>query len=408
MSDLNWIFFVSSRFSKIDRKGRTAVTSWLASVGVCLGVMALIVIMSVMNGFQMSFIDSIMEISSYHVRVSGLDENEEGSFLDFCKKNRLIETAVPFYEAQGLMVSKGGNQSAAIIRAVPENVNEIDSGFNRELKIVSGRFDLSSPDSIVIGNTIAHELKLRKGSKVNIAALSGSNDSALLSKNRMFTVTGIFFCGYADINSGYAFISSRAGELNFGKGSRKTYGLKLVSGGKDREVVPVLKKEFDAADISSWKDYNRSFFWVLKMEKNILFLLVFLIFIVVAINIFNSMKRVVLERKEEIAILSAMGGSSRSIRRIFIMQGARTGFAGAIPGLFLGLFVSGHISTLFNLAQMVTGNPMFSAYARIPARIFPAEVLLIFIFGVGSSLSATWLAGRNILKMTVSEVLRDE
>ena len=90
------------------------------------------------------------------------------------------------------------------------------------------------------------------------------------------------------------------------------------------------------------------------------------------------------------------------------MQGTKTGLAGALPGLVLGVLASSNISSLFNAAEMLTGNSMFSAYARIPARIFPAEVLLIFIFGVGSSLSATWFAGRNILKMTVSEVLRDE
>ena len=408
MSDFRWVFFVSSRFSRVDRKGRTAVTSWLASAGVCLGVMALIVIMSVMNGFQMSFIDSIMEISSYHARVSGLKKNDEERFLEFCRESRLIKSAVPFYEAQGLMVSKNGSQSAAIVRAVPMDVNAMDDGFHRELKIVSGRFDLSTPDSIVIGNTIAHELKLRKGSKVNIAALSGSNDSALLSKNRIFTVTGIFFCGYADINSGYSFISSDAGELNFGKGAVKTFGLKLVSSSRDSEVISALKKEFPDARISGWREYNRSFFWVLKMEKNILFLLVFLIFVVVAINIYNSMKKLVFERKEEIAVLSAMGGNSKSIRNIFVMQGTKIGLAGALPGLVLGVLASSNISSLFNAAEMLTGNSMFSAYARIPARIFPAEVLLIFIFGVGSSLSATWFAGRSILKMTVSEVLRDE
>ena len=134
----------------------------------------------------------------------------------------------------------------------------------------------------------------------------------------------------------------------------------------------------------------------------------FLIFVVVAINIYNSMKKLVFERKEEIAVLSAMGGNSKSIRNIFVMQGAKTGLAGALPGLVLGVLASSNISSLFNAAELLTGNSMFSAYARIPARIFPAEVLLIFIFGVGSSLSATWLAGRNILKMTVSEVLRDE
>ena len=77
MKFFRWILFVSGRFSKVDRKGRTAVTSFLASLGVCFGVMALTVVMGVMNGFQMSFIDSIMEISSYHVRISGIKSGQD-------------------------------------------------------------------------------------------------------------------------------------------------------------------------------------------------------------------------------------------------------------------------------------------------------------------------------------------
>lgn len=192
MSSFKWVFFVSRRFSKVDRKGRTAVTSFLASLGVCFGVMALIVVMAVMNGFQMSYIDSIMEISSYHIRVSGIAKDRENEFLEFCKNNKKITCAVPFLEAQGLMAGRNENQSASIVRAVPENIMNHDLGFKKELKIISGKFDLTDDNSIVVGNTIAWNLGLRRGSKVNIAALSGSADTDLLSASRIFTVKGIF------------------------------------------------------------------------------------------------------------------------------------------------------------------------------------------------------------------------
>lgn len=259
MKALQWIVFISKRFSKVDRKGRTAVTSWLASVGVCFGVMALTVIMAVMNGFQMSFIDSIMEISSYHIRVSNLLPEEEKSFFEFCNNNNKISCVVPFSEAQGLMVSKRDCQTASLVRSVPENIMQVDSGFMKELKITSGKFDLSENDSIVIGNTIAYNLGLRKGSKVNIAALSGSSDTALLSLNRIFTVKGIFYSGYADINSSYSFINSQAGEINFGKDAPIIYGLKLKSTNDDMLVLNQIKSKFNNASVVSWRDFNRSF-----------------------------------------------------------------------------------------------------------------------------------------------------
>lgn len=408
MKAFRWIVFVSGRFSKVDRKGRTAVTSWLASAGVCFGVMALIVVMAVMNGFQMSSKDSIMEISSYHIRVSGIESEREKEFLDFCKANKKVFDVVPFKEVHGLMAGKNGTQTASIVRAVPENIMVDDSGFKRELKIISGKFDLAEPDSIVVGNTIAYNLKLRKGSKVNIAALGGSSDNALLSTNRIFTVKGIFFCGYAGINAGYCFINRDAGEKNFGRETPQVYGIKLKSVRDDGNVIEQIHSKFAGATAVSWREFNRSFFGVLRLEKNILFLLVFLIFVVVFINIYNSFKKLVYERKQEIAVLSAFGGNKKHVRSIFLFQGFKTGALGAVPGMILGIIASNKISVLFNFLGAISGNYMFSVYAGIPSRLFPQEVCLIFLFGLCSSMGASWLAGRSILKMTVSEVLRDE
>ena len=188
-SDFKWICFVARRISRINRKGRTAAASYLAAFGIALGVMALIVIMSVMNGFQMGFIDSIMEISSYHIQVSKIQDD---SFENWCSKNKKVLCAVPFYEAQGLMVGNSERQCASIVRAVPENIMETDFGFKDKLKIVAGKFNLSEANSIVVGSTLAYNLNLRIGSRVNIAALSGSSDTSLLSTNRQFVVKGIF------------------------------------------------------------------------------------------------------------------------------------------------------------------------------------------------------------------------
>lgn len=408
MSSFKWVFFVSRRFSKVDRKGRTAVTSFLASLGVCFGVMALIVVMAVMNGFQMSYIDSIMEISSYHIRVSGIAKDRENEFLEFCKNNKKITCAVPFLEAQGLMAGRNENQSASIIRAVPENIMSHDAGFKKELKIISGKFDLADENSIVVGNTIAWNLGLRRGSKVNIAALSGSSDTDLLSASRIFTVKGIFYCGYADINAGYCFINMNAGQSNFGKDCPLVYGLKLKSSAGDSAVLNEIKENFPDVNAVSWREFNRGFFGVLRMEKNILFILVLLIFVVVAINIYNAFKKLVYERKTEIAVLSALGGGKKSIRNIFLFQGIKTGLLGAVPGFILGITLSKNISKIFETAAAVTGNSMFSVYASIPSRLVPHEVFVIFMFGLCSSMAASWIAGKSILRQTVSEVLRDE
>lgn len=425
---LRWVFFVSRRFSRVDRRGRSAVTSFLASLGICFGVMTLITVIGVMNGFQMSFIDAIMEVSSYHVRLSDIEPAQAADVQQFCLEDPEVVAATPFYEAQSLMTSQSGTQSAALIRAVPANIMQLDSGFARELNVYAGTFGLSSPNCIVLGSDLAYQLKVHIGSTVNLYALSGGNDVDLLSTDRSFRVVGLFSTGYADINSAYAFISLADGERYFGSEAALHYGLKLSATSADSRVISRLQAQFPAIGAESWKSFNRTFFGALRVEKNMLMLLVFLIFVVVCINIFNGMRRMVYERRAEISVMAAFGARSPLVQMIFIMQGLLIGVLGAVPGLALGLLLSVRMSDVFSVmsklvyyvqvfvlmlvspenASLVRENPMYTVYARIPPRLIPSEILLITIFGIFSSLLASWSASRGVLKMTVAEVLRDE
>lgn len=403
-----WIMFVSFRFCKVDRKGRSRATSSIASVGVAFGVMALIVVMSVMNGFQLTFIDAIREISSYHVRVSGLNSMERAQLESMVgpEYGREIKAAVPFLDAQGLVVTERGRQSAAIIRSLPQDVVFADEGFASQVQMVYGSFDLKGDDRIILGNTLARDLKAAPGSRVRVALIS-SSVGGILTEAKEYTVTGVFFCGYGDINQNYAFVAlpSEVGEL--AEKENLVMGLK-VADGREGKVIQKLVTKFPDARIQSWREFNRSFFGVLRMEKNVLFLVVFLIFVVVAVNIFNALKRLVFERKNEIAVLSALGADSRQVRLVFIFQGAVTGLAGSLPGTILGILVSRNIRAIFSALGAVTKNPMFRIYASIPAKIYGTEVVLIFLFGLLSALGAAWMASRDVLKMNVAEVLKDE
>ena len=253
---MNWIFFVSRRFAKVDRSGRSAVTGFLASLSICFGVMTLIVTVSVMNGFQMGFIDSIMEISSAHIRVTAPQDFDQQAFEQQCFRPELGVVAMePMYEAQSLLASATGRQAASLIRAVSPDIMYTDAGFAQEMQMISGEFDLSRPGYIVLGSQLARQLGLRVGSTVNMLALSGGSDVDLISDNRVFVVSGIFSCGYAEINNSYSFISLDAGQQFFGKDATKLFALKLADSEKDMQVIYQLEKALDliaAADFSHW------------------------------------------------------------------------------------------------------------------------------------------------------------
>ncbi len=433
IKNLRWISAVSRRFARVDRKGRSAVTSTLATLGICFGVMTLTVVMSVMNGFQMSFIDAILEVSSYHIRAVDVPLNEEPSLIAACKENKYVSACVPFYEAQALMTGDKGGAVAVNVRAADESIYYEDPGFQKQLKMFSGSFDFSDADSIVLGSTLARNLGVRVGSTVNLLVMSGGSDVDLFSSDRIFTVRGIFSTGYAEINSGYAFVGTPAAEKYFGSSAKKIWGIKLKKYDDDLRAVSSLNKQLDWSEgaksqLISWRNFNRTFFGALRIEKNMLLFLVALIFVVVAINIYNGMRRLVFERRTEIAVLSALGARKSGIKSIFIMRGLIMGTVGALTGVVLGILISLNTDAVFLVAaklmygiqylvtaitdrqnlQYVQVNSSYTLYATIPARVFPGEVAAITLFGIFSPLLASLAASRNVLKMTVSEVLHNE
>ena len=431
LTSLRWISAVSRRFARVDRKGRSAVTSRLAALGICFGVMTLTVVMSVMNGFQMSFIDAILEVSSYHLRAVDVPENMEAELLAACQADKNISACLPFYEAQALMTGEKGGALAVNVRAADEDIYYEDPGFQKQLKMLSGSFDFEDPDSIILGSTLARNLGVRLGSTVNLLVMSGGSDVELFSSDRVFTVHGIFTTGYGEINSSYAFVGTEAAARYFGSSAKKIWGIKLKKYDADLRAIKSLSQRLrwsSAPQILSWRSFNRTFFGALRIEKNMLLLLVALIFVVVAINIYNGMRRLVFERRTEIAVLSALGARKAGIKSIFVMRGLIMGTAGALTGVVLGIIISLNTDVVFTAAaklmyavqylitaltdkqnlQYVQVNSSYNLYASIPARVFPGEVVAITLFGILSPLLASLAASRNVLKMTVSEVLHNE
>lgn len=426
-SNFKWISFVNKRFSLVDRKGSASVTTRLSALGICFGVMTLIAVLSVMNGFQSQFIDSIIELSSYHVQATDVKEDKAFDFEKYLDENKSVVTYTRFMEAQSLMTSSSSKEAGTLIRALPKDIMKTDDGFAREMYMISGSFNIEDDDSIVIGNRLARNLGVKIGSTVNLFALSGSADAALISNERTFTVKGIFSCGYADINLTYAFINMDAAKKYFGN-TPVIYGIKLKNQNADRKFQKEISKVFTDSKISVWRDYNRSFFGALRVEKNMIMLLVIMIFIVVAINIFNSMRKLVFERRTEISTLSSLGASSKSIQNVFIFRGLSIGLKGSVPGMILGLLISFNIKPIFLLISkvqfyieyfsacifnaadrmLVKENSMWHVYANIPAKVMWGEVVFITLFGIFSCVFASYMASSNILKIKIAEVLHEE
>ena len=423
-TDLAWIFFVLRRFNAADTKGRSAVTGILSVLGIAFGVMVLIVILAVMNGFQRSFIDTILQVSSAHVQLYGSE-----AALEKAKAAGGFQSFSIFSETQTVMQGNYGRQQPAILRAVPETILGDDRGFAGAITMMEGRFDLSGPYSVVLGYELARMLSVSIGDKISLLVLSGTADTDIFPEDAECTVTGLMKTGYYAIDAGFAFMSIDTGELLCGKQQELSAAVKLRNSEADGIYIAHISAAVPELKAESWRTYNQAFFGALRIEKNTMFLLVFLIFVVVTVNIYNGMRRSIYERREEISVLASLGAKKEHIQALFIANGFTIGLLGASIGLLLGLLLSADINRVFLLAEYLvntvieaanilleytffTGfsifSPQYFYIDSVPVRIFFNEVFLIFLFGVFSASFAASIAARKILTLKPAEVLRYE
>jgi lipoprotein-releasing system permease protein len=396
-----------------------------------------------MNGFQLGFIESILEISSCHLRIEEFPLGARGEDLE--KEIRSlpgIRSVLPFREMSVLLRTVLVNPRGALIRGLPSDALELDPGLQEKLELEEGFFDIDAPDSIVLGAELARHLSVRVGDRVNLLSFgfgglsTGEGDGAE-GTSPAFTVTGIFRCGFYEYDLGWAYININSAADLAGREEKPVLGIKLQNRWQDAKSVEMIQKLLtgtDALQVISWRDYNRAFFGALRTEKLMMFILVGLIFIVVGLNIFQAQRRTVLERREEIGLLRALGASDRAVRLVFVWDGFIIGFTGAGAGLGLGLFIAFHISVFFSflegtvnffirLANLFLGlfgstDPGAASFAvfspqvfylkEIPSRIIPHEVVLIFLFGFLSALLAAWFASGRAARTRPAEVLRYE
>jgi lipoprotein-releasing system permease protein len=428
-----WIGFVASRY--VGRNRGNSPSPVFAILGIATGVLALTVIIAVMNGFQLGFIESILEISSYHVRVSGLPPDKADLLADLLTEGEIpgLRAAVPFCEFQALIRGSRGSQRGLLIRALPPEALEKDQGMASRLEFEAGAFNLEGGRSILLGTELARSLGVRLGDRITLFSVDDIFGGE--AELNAFTVTGTFRTGYYDYDMALGFVNLEAGlELS---GGEVVLGLKIRNRWQDSAAMTALGAFIsrsplspEAPRLSSWRDYNRAFFGALRTEKLCMFILVGLIFIVVGLNIFQGQRRAVLERREEIGLLRAVGAGDLSVRLVFVWDGFLIGLSGAGAGAILGLLIAGNIPFFFGAVEgfinrcrdiinylfgSLSGTGDFTVFSpavfyirEIPSRIIPGEVFLIFMFGFLSALAAAWFASGRASRIKPAEVLRDE
>jgi lipoprotein-releasing system permease protein len=434
--NLRFIFLIALRYLRERKRNKKIASSFFSIIGLAVGIMTLIAVLAVMNGFQTIFIEPMIEIVSYHVQITS--DNGEELDKDTVKQIEMlenVEAVIPFFEIQTISDSK----EASVIRGIPVNALEGDPGFMNSFSLLydmPDRQHIAEENSIIVGMHLAKKLHVDAGDKINILGFTDASYSSLSPKTLDLTVTGIFKTGYQEIDLYWGFISLKTAK-NIVDNQRipLSYGVKLVNREKDMEAKEHINRLlYGSFKAESWKEYNKAFFGALRTEKLTMMFLVGLIFIVVGFNIFYSLRKAVYERTEEIGTLKAYGASTVSIKNIFMLEGFIIGVAGCFFGIILGLFISGNIDEIFRFTEMLINEQLFpflkaflhpifgdinfdevSIFSskiyyidEVPVRVFFHEVFIISTAAMMTSSSAALFASGYVSKIKPAKLMRYE
>ncbi len=434
-----WILYIGRRYIQSRRSGRVITPSLLSIAGIGVGVTALIAVLSVMNGLQLGFIEDILEINSYHVRISGQLQDPD-AVMQTLSQNERVRSYSKFIDSQTLVQGEFSDYHSSVVRAIPEEHAVRDRALMQQLNLQHGSFSLQADrvpgrtPGVVIGRQLATTLGVGIGDTMQMITMTGKSFASLNPQHTEFIVTGIFESGYYQYDSAFCFIDYEYVDRIDAGAAGPTIGVKLKNRYRDQQLIQQLKERFlgnaQEVDIQSWREYNRAFFGALRVEKLTMMVVLGLIFIVVAVNIKNSLERSVMEKREEIGILRAIGSSTISIRSIFLVEGALIGIIGATIGTMLGMVISVHINEVFTLTEHILNWAMKSvqfflapmqAGGRIeifseatfymegvPVRILYSDVLIIVLFAAGMSILAAYAASKRVSEFRPAEILRNE
>ena len=428
MSRRTWIRQVSRRWLSARKSAGGSGPSALAASGIAIGVAALIVVLGVMNGFQRGYIDTILEVSSYDVRLETRDRSAvEADLLPKLRSQKGVKCAVPFIETQVLASGSDGRSLPLRIRSLPADIDAMDPGFVSALGLAQG--SLGGIKGLVIGSEFARFLNVVVGDEIDVLGVSADREEGISTYSRRLPVGAVFHSGFYDFDMGLAFIAEegQVSALPSAGGTPISIGIKLEDRNRDAAFVSMLAS-LGIEGATGWHDYNKAFFGALRTEKTIMMLLVGLIFVVVGVNIFQSMRRSVHERMEEIALLRSLGGRASEIKGIFIADGLAIGFLGATAGLVLGLLIVANVNEILSFvggvlnwassaiaglsggrpADLSVYSPRYFYLMEVPVKVLYPETVFVVGAAIASAGAAAASAAGRIADYEPAELLRHE
>lgn len=412
-SAFEWI--VAGRYLRARRQeGFISIIAWFSLIGIMLGVATLIIVMAVMNGFRHELLSRILGLNG-HVTIVG----EWNTLSDFdriaerASKVQGVVSATPIADAQ-IMALANNVARGALIRGMRSD--DLRKRSIVATHVVSGSIDQLGPEDVVIGDRLAFRLGLRAGDQVTlISPQFAATPFGSVPRMRAYRIAATFNVGMYEYDQTYIFMPLRAAQVFLKLEEDQVTGIEVMLDNPDR--VDKIRSELreaagGRARLHDWQMANASFFNAVKVERNVMFLILTLIILVAAFNIVSSMIMLVKDKGRDIAILRTMGATQGAIMRIFFITGASVGIVGTAAGFALGLAFCANIETIRGWVEGLSGVDVFAAEIRflsqIPTKVDSFEVALVVMMGLALSFLATIYPSWRAARLDPVEALRYE
>ena len=410
---LGWRYTRAGRSTR--RNGFISFISGVSMLGIALGVAALIIVLSVMNGFQKEVRDRMLGVIS-HIEIfapGGAALPDVARTLAQAQSNAQVIGAAPFIASQALL-ARGEDMKGVMVRGIdPQREPEVthlaaDSSGQALLKLQAGEF------GVVLGGDLARSLGLRAGDKVTLVVPGGQvTPAGVVPRLKQLTVVGMFDSGHYEYDSALVMLhltdAARIFRLEGPSGIR----LRLADLHQAREVAQALARSLSGdLLIRDWTRQNRNWFAAVQLEKRMMFIILTLIVAVAAFNLVSTLVMTVTDKRADIAILRTLGASPRSIMGIFVVQGALVGVIGTLAGLVLGLGVAFNIDVLVPALERLLGASFLPRdiylISRMPSDPQQADIIPITLISLVLAFVATLYPSWRASRVNPAEALRYE
>ena len=402
---------ISSRNLRPKKKeGFLKIISIFSFLGIMLGVAILIIVMSVMNGFKTDLTNKILGLNP-HIVVQPNGFKINNNYISKLKDNFKDISISKTYSGEGIILIN--DKAKGIIFKGINNKEQKTKNF-LENHIVSGDINNFKKNNIFIGSELAFDLNLNEGDKVSLMSSAFvATPLGNLPKQENFNIAGIFNTGFVEFDQSIIFLTINNALSIFDKNTNDQ-NLEIYL--KDPLEADLYKKKIQKFNqnyfIYTWTDLNKSFFSALKVERNVMFIILTLIIIVAAFNIISGLTILIKNKTKEIAILKTLGLNNTSIKKSFFLTGFTIGFSATLSGIILGIIFSSNIdkvrvflSTVFNL-EIFPSNIYF--LEKLPSEINLYSIFIIFILSLIISAIASYIPARHISKMKTFRALKYE